>query len=522
MAVLGTPARDRSAVVTVAAVGVIVLALLAARADARAVGGSPPLTVLDLAVGFAFVLASIPATGALHERLLVGAVGIAWFAGSVFTFARSLHQGVLAVALLAFPAGRLAGVPRQLLGIGSVAVAFGVVPQPGVAALFAAVTVVAFATGGSNRPVAVYPAAAAAAVAAVLVFSWWAVRRSAIVSPLVLYEAILIAVAIGFPPAMRAVARSRARLADRVLGDARVAGLPGLQLVLAGVLDDPDLRIDLWDADAGTYVDFAGGVCQATPSADGLSVFDGDHLLARVITTSPAVADQPTAYAVIAAVRLAVVNRRLHDQQAQRVADVEASRARLLAAADRERERVAARLRTEAGASLERARAKLAAARTEGDPELSGRIEFASSEVAAAATEVQRIVAGVPPTALGAGSLHGAIAALAARSPAKVTLNLADDAAADTAAETTLFYVCSEALANASKHAGATHVVIDLQRHDDRLLLSVHDDGQGGADTAGSGLQGLADRLAAAGGHLTIDSPPGGGTTVTAAVPQRS
>jgi signal transduction histidine kinase len=263
-------------------------------------------------------------------------------------------------------------------------------------------------------------------------------------------------------------------------------------------------------------------VCQATPSADGLSVFDGDHLLARVITTSPAVADQPTAYAVIAAVRLAVVNRRLHDQQAQRVADVEASRARLLAAADRERQRVAARLRTEAGASLERARAKLAAARTEGDPELSGRIEFASSEVAAAATEVQRIVAGVPPTALGAGSLHGAIAALAARSPAKVTLNLADDAAADTAAETTLFYVCSEALANASKHAGATHVVIDLQRHDDRLLLSVHDDGRGGADTAGSGLQGLADRLAAAGGHLTIDSPPGGGTTVTAAVPQRS
>jgi hypothetical protein len=106
------------------------------------------------------------------------------------------------------------------------------------------VTVVAFATGGSNRPVAVYPAAAAAAVAAVLVFSWWAVWRSAVVSPLVLYEAILIAVAIGFPPAMRAVARSRARLADRVLGDARVAGLPGLQLVLAGVLDDPDLRID--------------------------------------------------------------------------------------------------------------------------------------------------------------------------------------------------------------------------------------------------------------------------------------
>jgi hypothetical protein len=127
---LGTPARDRSAVVTVAAaVGVIVLALLAARADARAVGGSPPLTVLDLAVGFAFVLASIPATGALHERLLVGAVGIAWFAGSVFTFARSLHQGVLAVALLAFPAGRLAGVPRQLHSIGSVAVAFGVVPN---------------------------------------------------------------------------------------------------------------------------------------------------------------------------------------------------------------------------------------------------------------------------------------------------------------------------------------------------------------------------------------------------------
>ena len=96
---------------------------------------------------------------------------------------------------------------------------------------------------------------------------------------------------------------------------------------------------------------------------------------------------------------------------------------------------------------------------------------------------------------------------------------VAEDAAASQEAETALFYVCCEALANAVKHAGATRVEIAVERQDGGVVATVADDGCGGADPSGSGLVGLADRLAARKGRLRVDSPPGAGTTVTAVVP---
>jgi signal transduction histidine kinase len=521
MAVSGMPARDRSAVLAVAGVSVAVLAVLAAQADARAVGALPSDTALDLAVGLTFVLASFLAIGSPSERLLIGAVGPAWLAGSVFGSARSLHQGILAVALLAFPTGRVPGLLRHALAFGAILVSCEIVPQLGVAALFATIAAVALASLPTPGRGSAYPAAASTSIAAALLFSWWALHRATLASPLVVYEITMLAVAVAFPLATRAAVRSRARLEDQVLGDARVAGLPGLRRVLAGVLDDPDLTIDLWDGRAHAYVDSGAGGLSRTRLQDGFPVFDGDQLLARVITTSPAFADGPTAAAVGAAVRLAVINHWLRDQQAQRIADLEASRARLLAASDRERERVASRLLAGPRASLEEAHCLLSTAGQVPDPELSALIVAAAQEVAAAADEVQRIVGGAPPTALGAGELRAAIEELAARCPMEVSLELAVDAAADATTETVLFYVCSEALANASKHSNATLVTIDLSCLDERLLLRVHDDGRGGADAQGSGLQGLADRAEAGGGTLDVSSPAGGGTTITALIPRQ-
>jgi signal transduction histidine kinase len=96
---------------------------------------------------------------------------------------------------------------------------------------------------------------------------------------------------------------------------------------------------------------------------------------------------------------------------------------------------------------------------------------------------------------------------------------VAEDAAASQEAETALFYVCCEALANAVKHAGATRVAIAVERKEDGVVATVTDDGRGGADPSGSGLVGLADRLAARNGRLRVDSPPGAGTRVTATIP---
>jgi signal transduction histidine kinase len=88
------------------------------------------------------------------------------------------------------------------------------------------------------------------------------------------------------------------------------------------------------------------------------------------------------------------------------------------------------------------------------------------------------------------------------------------------ALEATSFFVCSEALANAAKHAGATRVLIDVRTDDSRLVLVVSDDGVGGASVSrGSGLRGLADRVEAHGGRLSVDSPPAGGTRVVAELP---
>ncbi|MFN8150366.1 MAG: hypothetical protein U0R24_04465 [Solirubrobacterales bacterium] len=86
--------------------------------------------------------------------------------------------------------------------------------------------------------------------------------------------------------------------------------------------------------------------------------------------------------------------------------------------------------------------------------------------------------------------------------------------------EAAAFFVASEALTNAAKHSGATQVAVSATRVDDNLVLAVTDDGVGGASPeAGSGLEGIGDRLAALGGRLTVESPPGGGTRVLAELP---
>ncbi len=502
----------------VGAVALVVLALLAAIADSRAVAGTPVFTTLDIAVGCIFVGAAVMAVGDDRERLLFGAVGPAWLAGSVLPAAQSLHQSMLAIALLAFPTGRIRGNAARLLALCAAVVMFQLVPQLGVAAVFAAVSVVALAQSRHTPTVASFPAAAGTTVAAALLFSWWAVRHSAAISPLVLYECALVTVAVGFPFATRSLARSRAMLADMALGDRRFAGLPGLELVLASLLADPQLRVDPWHPETNSYLPRVRQTVPAEQSSSDLLVFDGDQLLGRVTTSSSAVLDGPTAEGVAAAVRLTLVNRRLRDVQAQRVADEEASRRRLLAAADRERERIAGRLRMEAGEFLECALAELGGLPRAPDVETSAAIELAAAEVATAAGDISAIVSGVPATPLGCGRLAEALRVLAERSPVPVTLDIGDGTAAEAAVETTLFYVCSEAFTNVAKHADASQVVIHLRREDEKVFLRVHDDGRGGADPAGSGLRGLAARLAVAGGEFSLHSAPGAGTTVTAAV----
>jgi signal transduction histidine kinase len=123
---------------------------------------------------------------------------------------------------------------------------------------------------------------------------------------------------------------------------------------------------------------------------------------------------------------------------------------------------------------------------------------------------------------LSEAGLGPALASLAERSPIPVTVAVVPPDRLPARVEETAYYVASEALANAAKHAHATIVTISAQRRGDGLMVEIGDDGAGGADPNGSGLRGLADRVAAVDGRLEVRSPAGQGTRITAELPCRS
>jgi signal transduction histidine kinase len=507
-----------------AALFLVTLVVLAIRADVAAPHASTWLVVLDVATGLAFVVAAALAPGSHAERGLVAAVGAAWLTASFLPAARSVHQAVLVVALIAFPAGRLRGSSRWLVVGLAVPVTIGLLPQIAVAALFALVALLVL-VGGRRPAAAGYPIVAAVAVAAALGASWSIARiRPEAFDPavaLVGYELVLLAVAITFSVAARAVIRSRARLADRLLAGERLTGLDGFAVVLARVLGDPGVQVFRWHSPDVGYVDEHG---RQVPTGGGdrrwLTVDDPDGRVAVVAHQSPALDDPPTAEAVAAAVRLAVRHLRLQEEQQQQLAELEASRARLVAAADRERERAATQLRQDVGVSLRLAQSEVTAVRPAArDPAVAGSLDVVVTELAIARDEIVELVAGVPPAQLGGGRLRAALDAVAQRSPVPVSVTVAAGAAGDADTETAFFYVCSEALANAVKYADAKRIGITVRRVNGAMEAVISDDGRGGADASGSGLQGLVDRLATLNGRLRVESPPEAGTTVTAVVP---
>jgi signal transduction histidine kinase len=140
-------------------------------------------------------------------------------------------------------------------------------------------------------------------------------------------------------------------------------------------------------------------------------------------------------------------------------------------------------------------------------------------ELAAARQELRELASGIHPRALTDHGLGPALAALAERSPVPVTVVAPSDRL-PAVVEAAAYFVCSEALANVAKYAQASRVRCELLVADGRLTVTVVDDGVGGADPdRGSGLRGLADRVDALGGRLTISSPAGEGTTITADLP---
>ena len=204
-------------------------------------------------------------------------------------------------------------------------------------------------------------------------------------------------------------------------------------------------------------------------------------------------------------------------------ADLRASRLRIVSAADEARRRIerdlhdgAQQLLVGVALTLRLARAKL-----EQQPELSADLlDEALSDLATATGELRELARGIHPAVLTEGGLQPALAGLAGRVPVPVTIECAPAERLPAAVEATTYFVVAEALTNVARYAAASRALVAVDRDGDRLLLEVRDDGRGGADpAAGSGLRGIADRVAALGGRVSLESPPGGGTTLRVELP---
>ncbi|MET9511262.1 sensor domain-containing protein [Streptomyces flavidovirens] len=157
------------------------------------------------------------------------------------------------------------------------------------------------------------------------------------------------------------------------------------------------------------------------------------------------------------------------------------------------------------------------------DPEAAARmVDEAHGEVKIALQELRDLARGIHPAVLTDRGLDAALSAVASRCTVPVQVEVDLPARPAPAIEGIAYFTVSELLQNVSKHARASRATVDVWQTEDRLMLQVGDDGQGGADTtAGSGLAGLAERLDAVDGILVVDSPAGGPTTVTAELPWR-
>jgi PAS domain S-box-containing protein len=203
-------------------------------------------------------------------------------------------------------------------------------------------------------------------------------------------------------------------------------------------------------------------------------------------------------------------------------AELAASRARIVAAGDAERRRLERNLHDGAQQQLVSLSLALRMARSklDGASEAAVMLDAASDQLLQALAELRELARGIHPAILTDQGLRAAVEALARRSPVPVELEIDPPQDIPPQVEAASYYVISEALANAAKYADAQTVRVSVQRNDAQLQVEVADDGRGSADRRrGSGLNGLADRVSALGGHLRVVSPAGAGTTVTADMP---
>ncbi len=311
----------------------------------------------------------------------------------------------------------------------------------------------------------------------------------------------------------------------RAAGPWRQLGFHLLAVVIGGL--GGVLVLACWSA---PVVAVAWAASSQPPVAAGLAAA---VTAAALLLAAPWLARWVTSADEAAARRLLGPSRA--DELAQRVESLARSRADVVAATDAERRRIERDLHDGAQQRLVSLAMNLGLARERltGMPEPARRaIAEAHDEAVLALSELREFIRGLHPAILNDRGLSAALSGIAAHAPLPVRLRVDDAARSSPSVEAVAYFVVSEALANVAKHADATRAEVTVTRDRNRLRVTVTDDGCGGAaipaagsgaaPAGGTGLRGLAQRAASVDGTLTIDSPPGGPTTLTVELPCES
>lgn len=284
-------------------------------------------------------------------------------------------------------------------------------------------------------------------------------------------------------------------------------------------LGDPDLTMYFYDRHSDRFLDVAGRTVSDPPIGPE-QILDpvgrGEETLAVVVHSDR---DPGLFLAVLRSAAVALEHARLQAELLAKVTEVEDSRHRLVAAGAAERRRIERDLHDGAQQRLVGLALHVQAERRRGafGPEVDELLGFAVDQINSGVLDIRSLVRGVMPSALVTGGLPAALSE--AGYPPHVTVRCAVPVRLDPDVEAAAWFVLSEAVANAIKHAPDCPVEVGVCVNGARLVVEVVDRGPGGADPSRNGLRGLADRVAAHGGRLELVSPPGGGTRMRVELP---
>jgi signal transduction histidine kinase len=297
--------------------------------------------------------------------------------------------------------------------------------------------------------------------------------------------------------------------------------------MLAERLGDRTLNVAYWLPDRRIFVDDAGRQVELPAAGSGrtwTAVERNGQRVAAIVHDAELDAPPELVQAAASAAALAIDNERLKADLRARVEELRASRLRIVEAADEARRRIERDLHDGAQQQLVALALdlRMLRARVGADPEAAATVDEIAGKLSDALSELRELARGIHPAVLSERGLGPAIDAIVTRAPLPVAAEVPVERRLPAPVEAAAYFVVAEGLTNVVRYARATHARVTVELRSGAVHVVVADDGVGGADAAhGSGIRGLAERLAVLEGSLSLDSPPGGGTRLEARIPCR-